>query len=203
MPDQIDPVTGGKVRQEGPEPVDESTGKVKEKEPMSWADRRAIATLLVLYFLQGVPMGVCAAMPMIFQDANMSDADQGKFSFASWPFSLKILWAPIVDAVFSLAIGRRKSWVIPSQFIIALLLFTSSLYIESLLDESVGGGIQINIITGIFFVLFFFCATQDVAVDGWALTMLSEKNVGYVRACLVMFIQLPPVAPVARSTNAC
>eukprot|EP00750_Incisomonas_marina_P009423 INCI15997.1.p1 GENE.INCI15997.1~~INCI15997.1.p1 ORF type:complete len:491 (+),score=86.37 INCI15997.1:234-1706(+) len=183
MPDQIDPTTGAKVRQEGPEPIDESTGKVKEKSPMSWADRRAIATLLVLYFLQGVPMGVCAAMPMIFQDANMSDADQGKFSFASWPFSLKILWAPIVDAVFSLAVGRRKSWVIPSQFIIALLLFTSSLYIESLLDESVGGGIQINIITGIFFVLFFFCATQDVAVDGWALTMLSEKNVGYGSVC--------------------
>ena len=90
MPDQKDPMTGGYTRQEGPEPVDPATGKPKAKPPMSWADIRAIATLLVLYFLQGVPMGVCAAMPMLFQDANMSDADQGKFSFASWPFSLKV-----------------------------------------------------------------------------------------------------------------
>lgn len=181
MPDLTD--ENGFVRQEGPEPVDPSTGKVKKKKKMSWSDIWAIATLLGLYFLQGVPMGICAAMPMIFQDANMTDADQGKFSFASWPFSLKILWAPIVDAVFSAAVGQRKSWVIPSQFVIAVLLFASSLYIDDLLDEGIGGGIQINVITGIFFVLFFFCATQDVAVDGWALTMLSEENVGYGSIC--------------------
>ena len=155
----------------------------KAKEPMSWADIRAIGTLLVLYFLQGVPMGVCAAMPMIFQDANVSDSDQGKFSFASWPFSLKILWAPIVDAVFSLAIGRRKSWVVPSQFLIAVLLYISSVYIDDLLDPDTGTGIEITTITAIFFCLFFMCATQDIAVDGWALTMLSEQNVGYGSIC--------------------
>ncbi len=40
------------------------------------------------------------------------------------------------------------------------------------------GGINVNVITAIFFTLFFFCATQDIAVDGWALTMLSAENVG-------------------------
>lgn len=31
----------------------------------------------------------------------------------------------------------------------------------------------------IFLPLNFLAATQDIAVDGWALTMLSRKNVGY------------------------
>ena len=34
-----------------------------------------------------------------------------------------------------------------------------------------------------FFLLKFFAATQDVAVDGWALTMLKPKNVGYAATC--------------------
>ena len=34
-----------------------------------------------------------------------------------------------------------------------------------------------------FFFLTFFAATQDVAVDGWALTMLKPKNVGYAATC--------------------
>ena len=34
-----------------------------------------------------------------------------------------------------------------------------------------------------FFLLTFFAATQDVAVDGWALTMLKPQNVGYAATC--------------------
>merc|ERR1719341_463490 len=33
------------------------------------------------------------------------------------------------------------------------------------------------------FFLNFLAATQDVAVDGWALTMLKPKNVGYASTC--------------------
>jgi len=34
-----------------------------------------------------------------------------------------------------------------------------------------------------FFILNFCAATQDIAVDGWALTMLSKKNVGMASTC--------------------
>ena len=34
-------------------------------------------------------------------------------------------------------------------------------------------------ITSLFFVLVLLAATQDIAVDGWALTLLSKKHVGY------------------------
>ena len=38
-------------------------------------------------------------------------------------------------------------------------------------------------LTVCFFILNFCAATQDIAVDGWALTMLSEQNVGLASTC--------------------
>ena len=38
-------------------------------------------------------------------------------------------------------------------------------------------------LTAIFFVLYVLAATQDIAVDGWSLTMLRPENVGYAATC--------------------
>ena len=43
--------------------------------------------------------------------------------------------------------------------------------------------ININFLVVFFFLLYFLMATQDIAVDGWALTMLSRENVGYASLC--------------------
>ena len=42
---------------------------------------------------------------------------------------------------------------------------------------------QVTMLTIIFFALNFLAATQDIAVDGWALTMLSKHNRGYASTC--------------------
>ena len=38
-------------------------------------------------------------------------------------------------------------------------------------------------LTLLYFIMNFLAATQDVAVDGWALTMLKPSNVGYAATC--------------------
>ena len=38
-------------------------------------------------------------------------------------------------------------------------------------------------LTTMFFFLNFLAATQDIAVDGWALTMLKRHNVGHASTC--------------------
>ena len=35
----------------------------------------------------------------------------------------------------------------------------------------------------VFFFLYFLCATQDIAVDGWAITMLAKENAGWQATC--------------------
>ena len=38
-------------------------------------------------------------------------------------------------------------------------------------------------LTAMFTILYFLAATQDIAVDGWAITMLRPENVGYASTC--------------------
>lgn len=38
---------------------------------------------------------------------------------------------------------------------------------------------SVRFLTLIFVTLIFFAATQDIAVDGWALTLLSQENLSY------------------------
>uniref|UniRef100_A0A8D8FX45 Acetyl-coenzyme A transporter 1 n=1 Tax=Culex pipiens TaxID=7175 RepID=A0A8D8FX45_CULPI len=143
-----------------------------------------IAILFFLYLLQGIPIGLAAAIPMMLQNRGASYKQQAEFSFAHWPFSMKLLWAPIVDSLYWSRFGRRKSWLIPTQYLIGLFMLILSLHVNRWLGNSEGDDVtshvapNIPILTGIFFALNFLAATQDIAVDGWALTMLKRCNLG-------------------------
>ena len=96
------------------------------------------------------------------------------FSLANWPFSIKLLWAPIVDSVFCASFGRRKTWLVPSQYLIGVVMLLMAGSIDDLLGSAAGSVVNIAVLTGSFLLLNLLAATQDVAVDGWALTMLSR-----------------------------
>ncbi|KAI6234927.1 hypothetical protein M3Y99_00744000 [Aphelenchoides fujianensis] len=152
-------------------------------------DFGSIALLLFLYLLQGVPLGLISAMPLILQSKEISFSQQAIFSFAHWPFSLKLLWAPIVDSVYIRRVGRRKSWMVPCQYLIGVFLLVVSYFIPQILGSKDGNGPKspnVYLLMAIFLPLNFFAATQDIAVDGWALTMLSRKNVAYASTCNVV-----------------
>ncbi|XP_077421937.1 acetyl-coenzyme A transporter 1 [Vanacampus margaritifer] len=140
-----------------------------------------VSLLLFLYVLQGIPLGLAGSIPLILQSKNVSYKDQAVFSFVFWPFSLKLLWAPLVDALYFSKFGRRKSWLVPTQYLLGLFMLYLSLRVDSLLQSE--GGPNVVALTSVFFMLAFLAATQDIAVDGWALTMLSRENVGYASTC--------------------
>lgn len=134
-------------------------------------DRQNIALLMFLYVLQGIPLGLAGAIPYLLTSRKVSYNDQALFSFVYWPFSVKLLWAPIVDSLYVSSFGRRKSWLVPVQYLIGIFMLALSLFISRIMDE---GNLNIYLLTAIFFLLNFLAATQDIAVDGWALTMLSR-----------------------------
>ncbi|EGD83162.1 hypothetical protein PTSG_03793 [Salpingoeca rosetta] len=139
-----------------------------------------MALLVLLYTLQGIPMGLAASIPLLLQERTTNYGSQALFSFTSWPFSLKLLWAPIVDGLFVRKFGRRKTWLVPAQLLIGLLMLVAAQPIDAMLNASEP---NIHAITAIFFVLYFLCATQDIAVDGWALTMLDDNDVDKASIC--------------------
>lgn len=50
-----------------------------------------IAILFFLYLLQGIPLGVGQAIPMLLQNRGASYKQQAEFSFAYWPFSSEFI----------------------------------------------------------------------------------------------------------------
>lgn len=144
-----------------------------------------IAFLLLLYILQGIPIGLSTAVPLLLQNRKVSYSDQALFSFVTWPFSVKLLWAPIVDSIYSRWIGRRKSWLVPVQLGIGIFMLILSGFVKELLRDDPTTGLKpdIRLLTCIFLILNSLAATQDIAVDGWALTMLKRRNVGYASTC--------------------
>ena len=180
-------------------------------------DKVNYALLVVLYTLQGIPIGLSASIPFLIQqklkalsvassmasvgshaDAVMAATQlsykaNAIFALCSWPFSLKLLWAPIVDACFWKRVGRRKSWLVPVQALAGIMMVAGANFVERQLGlENVGvtgesstlqSSLNVKGVTAFFFVLYFLMATQDVAVDGWALTMLSKKNRGRGPVC--------------------
>ncbi|KAK3393102.1 acetyl-coenzyme A transporter 1 [Podospora didyma] len=143
-------------------------------------DQKNFGLLVLLYFLQGVPMGLATGSVPFLLKNHMSYGEIGIFSLASYPYSLKLLWSPIVDALWSPKVGRRKSWILPIQLLSGVGMLWLGSTVEGMM-EATGktGGTTIWGFTGWWFFLVLMCATQDIAVDGWALTLLSPSNISY------------------------
>lgn len=106
----------------------------KEEKTNARKDLHNIVFLMFLYMLQGVPLGLIHSLPFILSARKVSYADQGTFSFAFWPYSMKLLWAPIVDSIYLKKFGRRKSWLVPMQYIMGLFMIGFADYVHKLLE---------------------------------------------------------------------
>ncbi|SCU81358.1 LAFA_0C04302g1_1 [Lachancea sp. 'fantastica'] len=161
-------------------------------------DVRPFLLLVLLYFLQGVPIGLTfGTVPFLLKSMakDTTFTQLGIFTMASYPYSLKILWSPIVDSVYSRKTGRRRSWIIPVQFLSGVILWFLGAAISSNMvfagvddafhateastSDSSSPALNITTLTICFLTLIALCATQDIAVDGWALEILSKDSLSY------------------------
>ena len=53
---------------------------------------------------------------------------------------IQVLWAPIIDSVFWAKFGRRKSWLVPVQYLIGITMLIASQYVTVLLGDNVETG---------------------------------------------------------------
>jgi PAT family acetyl-CoA transporter-like MFS transporter 1 len=137
-----------------------------------------IFLLIILYLLQGVIIGFISAIPLFLDSRGAKWHEQGIFNFVFYPFSLKLAWAPIIDAIYITRFGRRKTWLILIQYFIGITLFILSFYLKKLIEE-----FQLKMLTCIFFFVYFLLASQDICVDGWALTLLTDYNLQWASTC--------------------
>ncbi|KAJ1957075.1 hypothetical protein GGI12_005129, partial [Dipsacomyces acuminosporus] len=156
-------------------------GAVKQwKEFYENKDFGNIVLLIALYWLQGIPLGLAhGSIPFMLKE-KLSYAEVGLFSLAGYPYSLKLFWSPFVDSLYDRKFGRRKSWIVPIQLLVAVMFWWLGSHIDGLMRNPAE---NIYEIMYMFLAIVFLSATQDIAVDGWALTLLSEENLSYASTC--------------------
>ncbi|MFP2898500.1 MFS transporter [Corallococcus sp. 4LFB] len=126
--------------------------------------------LCALYFVQGLPFGFqVTALPVYLRSRGVSLAALGFAGALSLPWMLKALWAPLVDRYGSARVGRRRSWILPMQAGLALACAGAAF---------AAGRDSMPLLLGLIFVMNLFAATQDIAVDGFAVDLLRPDELG-------------------------
>jgi MFS transporter, PAT family, solute carrier family 33 (acetyl-CoA transportor), member 1 len=110
-------------------------------------------------------------MPLYLASNDASWKQQGILSFIMYPFSAKLLWAPLLDVVYIRRLGRRQTWLLPILILLGIMFIVLSFNFESLLAQ-----VRVTELTIIFFFIILFTTTQDICVDGWALSLFSSSN---------------------------
>ncbi len=127
--------------------------------------RRLFGLLALLYFAQGLPSGLIAkALPALLRDQGVSLSTIGFTSMLALPWALKFAWAPLVDRY-----GSRRQWLLAlNALTMALMLVVASRDFAA----------WIEVLPLLFAVLFcanLVSATQDIATDGYAVSMLKPE----------------------------
>jgi PAT family beta-lactamase induction signal transducer AmpG len=129
----------------------------------------ALFILFLLYQSQGLPYGFQRmALPLMLRDRGVSLTNIGFLGLLTLPWMFKPLWAPLVDRFYVKRLGRRKSWIFPMQF-----LFIGAIAAAA----SVGTG-NLTLLLVAVLMMNLFAATQDIAVDGFAIDVLKPHALG-------------------------
>ncbi len=131
-----------------------------------------ILVVIVLYILQGATLGIVGIAPLYLASFGATWKQQSILSFVMYPFTLKLLWAPLIDVFYIRWLGRRRTWLLPIQLILGLTFIILSFYIELLLVQ-----LRVIELTIIYFFVIVLTATQDICVDGWALTLFTSASI--------------------------
>ena len=123
-------------------------------------------SLSALYAAQGIPEGLTFfAIPAWLAMNGKSALEIGTFVAAiGLPWSFKILMAPLMDRFTYLPMGRKRPWVILGQLGLILSLILTALVPDPLNN--------LFLLSGAGFMISFFGAFQDVAVDGMTIDVV-------------------------------
>lgn len=142
-----------------------------------------------LYLAQGVPLGlIFQAYPVILRQAGVGLETLAWLPLAMLPWLGKLLWAPWVENHYWRTLGRRKSWILPLQFVqLAVLLLLALVPLPKVVAD---GEQTVQLIIGLMIVLGFSSATQDIATDGLAAENCKPAQLPLINSLQVAGIML-------------
>src|SRR3954451_16930531 len=131
-----------------------------------------VLIVLFLGFSAGLPLALSGSTLLVWmREAGVDLGTIGLFALVGTPYTIKFLWAPLVDAldvpILSALLGRRRGWLVLSQ----LMLFAA---IGLLALCNPGNGPLLAIIAAI--LIATASATQDIVIDAFRVESLPENE---------------------------
>ncbi|MCB5174897.1 MULTISPECIES: AmpG family muropeptide MFS transporter [Microvirga] len=137
-----------------------------------------VALMLPLGFSSGLPfLLVFSTLSAWLREAGISRTEIGMLSWVALAYSLKFLWAPIVDRydvpVLARLLGRRRGWMALAQIGVAIGLV-------GIASSDPQANLSAAIVSAL--VVAFASATQDVVIDGWRIDAATTERQGMMAA---------------------
>ncbi|MFZ5693044.1 MAG: AmpG family muropeptide MFS transporter [Pseudomonadota bacterium] len=155
----------------------------------SWSDAIAVylkprvLIVILLGFSSGLPLALSGATLAIWMtESGVNLRTIGLYALVGLPYTLKFLWAPLVDAldipVLSRALGRRRGWLVFSQLLLAAAIVFLAVQNPAVTLWPVALG-AVMVATA--------SATQDIVIDAFRVESLETSEqaagmAGYVAA---------------------
>jgi len=157
-----------------------------EPAEMSWLElakvytRPRVIAMTFLGFSGGLPfLLVFSTLTAWLRDEGVSKSAIGFFAWVGITYSIKVVWAPVVDRLaipfLTHRLGQRRSWMLAGQIGIAVGLLLMSFI----------GAADLYLLSMAALVVAFSSATQDIAIDAYRIEAQEEKYQGAMSATYI------------------
>src|SRR5437899_11251192 len=134
--------------------------------------QRRVLIVLLLGVSSGLALALSGSTLLVWmRESGVDLGTIGLFALVGTPYTLKFLWAPLVDALhvplFTRAFGRRRGWLVFSQLLLigAILLLALTDPARSPLFVALGA-----------LLVATMSSTQDIVVDAFRVESLPESE---------------------------
>jgi PAT family beta-lactamase induction signal transducer AmpG len=145
--------------------------------------RPRVLVVLLLGFSAGLPLALSGETLRVWlADSGVDLGTIGLLTLAGLPYTIKFLWAPVVDALhvpwLTQRLGRRRGWLAASQLVLmAAILFLGT-------RDPIAAPLMIGLGA---LIVAFASATQDIVIDAYRVESLPTDEqaagmAGYVAA---------------------
>jgi PAT family beta-lactamase induction signal transducer AmpG len=131
-----------------------------------------VLIVMFLGFASGLPLALSGSTLLFWmREVGVDLGTIGLFALVGTPYTIKFLWAPMVDAlsvpVLSRLLGRRRGWLIFSQ----LLLLVAIAFLGTRDPAASAWGVALAA-----FLVAVAAATQDIVIDAFRVESLPERE---------------------------
>jgi len=143
--------------------------------------RARVVGMWFLGFSAGLPfLLVFSTLSAWLTDENVSRATIGFFSWIGITYSIKVVWAPVIDRLplpfFTRVLGKRRGWMLIAQIGIAAGLLGMA---------SINPSQDLQAIALFGLLVAFSSATQDVALDAYRIEAMDKEYQGAMSATYI------------------